>query len=401
MRLMLAVVALPWPEEDPANNEEKSAKLIVKTRAYWLTYNRKCQTTNVRWAWWPFPGRQGRVPGWTDRGFELLSGGQTKPLEPVIENISWVGTGGSQVVVLVDGRNFFAGTEVIIGGKVYNEKNGGLVLKSDRAFQVITKIEALGQGDAVLNGRYGQSGELRLPPPMLPRQETVITARYQILAESVELQPIYVLLSRADGKPFLLETLRQMPDPIIFVNNEPLARPYKFEAVSFEPLAKHGSPDAVVPVDEDHPPISVLVTAWAENNSLAKGAVLLFKIPFCGREWAASMVLSSSEFLLRPAMEVTWLGFKGKDAELVVTGKSDIGDNKLSAQFDKSYDLTRIDRKSFSLTVPRAVLTSHPRFILKMEDESELVLDVPPAPGPARKPPAEAPPMPVQTITAP
>jgi hypothetical protein len=413
-RLMLAVVALPCPEEEPASSKEKSAnsgekpaksemellKFVVKTRAYWLTYNRKCQTTNVRWAWWPFPGRQGRVPGWTERTIELFSGEQTAALNPVIEKISWVGTGGDQAVVLVDGRNFFAGTEVIIGGKVHNEKNGGVVLKSDRAFQVITKIEALGLGDAVLNGRYGQSKAL-VHPPMSPSQEMVITPYYQILLESVELQPIYVLLSCADGKPFLLETLRQLPDPIISVNNKPLARPYKFEPVSFEPLSKRGSPGALAPVDKDHPPVSVLVTAWAASDSLAKGAVLLFKIPFCGREWATRTVLSSSEFLLRPDMEVTWGGSKGEDADLVVTGKANIGDKRLLAHFDKPYELTRMDARSFTLTVPRAVLSSYPRFTLVRDDGSRLVLDVPQFRDPGPQAPAGTPPMPVQTIIAP
>jgi hypothetical protein len=384
-RLMLAVIALPC-------DEDTISDLKVSTRAYWLSYDRKRQTTNVRWAWWPLPGRQGRVPDWVKRALPLPSGKTIEPPRPRIETISWVDTGNGAAVVLVEGGNFFSGTEVIIGGKVYSEKSGGLILKSDRALQVYTTIEALGQGDAVLNGRYGPSLELALPQAKLPCEKLTINVNYQILVNSTDLQPIFIAIGRADKEPFLPNTLRELPNPILYVNDQPLARPYAFEEWSskWSPVPSV-QPDPADPID------TVRVTAWAENGSLRNGAVLLFKVPFCGAGWSARTVLASSDFLLRPEMDVKWLGSYKTDAgleiaDLVVTGKAGIAfkdgneDQKLLAQFGaNAYPLTRIDSSSFLLSLPSSVIANHPQFILVTEDKGNFVLGVPRFPGASAK----------------
>jgi hypothetical protein len=173
------------------------------------------------------------------------------------------------------------------------------------------------------------------------------------------------------------------------VNDEPLARPYTFEEWSSKWKTAEGGPR-----DAEHPIDAVRLTAWAKREWLSKGAVLLFKIPFCGNGWTRLMVLESSEFILLPEMSVSWHGSKKSDAgvetaELVVAGKYAIEDKQLIARFgDSDYSLQRIDPKNFLLSVPKTVLVEHPHFILITEKKGNFLLEVPPPPSASVQPAA-------------
>lgn len=231
-KLMLAVVALPCAhpntkEKADAGSNAQEPILKVKTRTYWLSYDRKCQTTNVQWAWWPYRRSEERIPKWLEREPPELS--SSSDLAPKIEGISWVDTGAdaepvgatspredpnqpdklpdgggpdraesaNSAVVLVEGQNFFPGTEVIIGGSAYNEKNG-LTLKSHRALQVMTTVEAIGKGNAVLNGRYGPSMMLAYPTERNDKDNEYEKQRKEILSRGIKIINVQYVISQGD-----------------------------------------------------------------------------------------------------------------------------------------------------------------------------------------------------------
>ncbi len=363
-RLMLAVIALPCSEDDKAT-------LQVKTRAYWLTYNRKRQTTNVRWAWWPYPSRQGRVPKWSGRNLDLVSPLQIQALVPKIEKISWVDAGSGTAVILVNGRNFFSGTEVIIGGKVHSTKDTGLILKSDRALQVQTTVEAFAQGNAVLSGRFGPSIELAYEFANLPADGIKIE-NAQFLPTPSEYTRLFVLIRSVGGKkPVLCDVLRELPDPVLYVNDQPLPRPYDYEDWSSKWMPYERGPDPQ-PLD------AVRVMAWSPADLLQAGAVLLFKVPFCGTDWAARIVLQSTESLQRaqapPKLER--FGTEGDQTIFLIEGHDFDANQKWVAWLDSEYPLQVLNSRALLLSVSSAVLSNFSKLVLT-NAKVNLILDIP------------------------
>ena len=133
-------------------------------------------------------------------------------------------------MVVVEGKNFFSGTEVTIGGLTHHDLKTQLVLKSDRAFEVRTTLEALSAGDGLISGRFGPAIRLALPPEKLPVPEIAIesTQSRLYLAEGGHRQLILCIRPTKPGVPFGYADLKLLPDPLIFVNGKPIPTPYDY-----------------------------------------------------------------------------------------------------------------------------------------------------------------------------
>jgi hypothetical protein len=133
-RQMLAVVSLPL--EDLQQADEVPA-LSVRTRTYWRRYYRKQQTSSIQLDLWPLPlsGPRTVKSEWYDMAV-LGTANIQDSLSPHVAKVDWTDVGGGAAVVLIEGDNFFSGTEVSIGGARYRTGDGDLVLKSERAMEI-------------------------------------------------------------------------------------------------------------------------------------------------------------------------------------------------------------------------------------------------------------------------
>ncbi len=74
-------------------------------------------------------------------------------LKPSVDEVTWRPTGTKSIVISARGNNFFTNTQVALGDKVYSE-GGGLTLKSNQAFDLLTTVDALANGPGTVLGRY-------------------------------------------------------------------------------------------------------------------------------------------------------------------------------------------------------------------------------------------------------
>jgi hypothetical protein len=145
-RPLFAVISLD--KRDLLDNKDLS-KLKVSVRTYWKKYDRKTLTVkseevNAR----SFEYNNTVVP--TTTRFQ-------NNLKPLVNKFSFNQLDDRNVVVSVDGENFFTGTNILIGNSVFDNPANGLTIKSDQSLQIRTTLEAISSGDLVINGRYGTS----------------------------------------------------------------------------------------------------------------------------------------------------------------------------------------------------------------------------------------------------
>jgi hypothetical protein len=169
-RQMLAVVSLPLEDAVPEGQNvppgaETVPRLAVRTRTYWRRYHRRQQTSSIPLGLWPLPLSGPRIVESPWYNVQVLRTVDIQNwLGPRVAKIDWFDASGGAAIVLLEGENFFSGTEVLIGGARYRAGDGNLVLKSERAMEIHTTIAALARGDAVLSGRYGASKPLLAKP---------------------------------------------------------------------------------------------------------------------------------------------------------------------------------------------------------------------------------------------
>jgi hypothetical protein len=319
-RQMLAVIALPEVDSDQA----KTFNLEIKTRSYWRHYNRKKQTTGPNWSW--LPGRGDRS-GITEFPVQMLEIPNTASIQtalaPQVTDIRWVNSGQGKATVIVKGRNFFSGTKVVIDGKVHQESDGTLILKSDQALEFETSIASLVTGDAVLSGRFGPSFQLKVPDGKLSYESLDIlrasiepsrhSKSFRIGVEVKGLDP--------DGNPmeFTVAKINQdWPEPILFLGSEPVPMPYDYYEIDpatllattpppgqpasqpAAPGAAAGGAPAGAPAAPSTPPPTpdpkyIRIEAWISQAMLAKNSSVSFRVPFGGVNYNTSQPLSFSE----------------------------------------------------------------------------------------------------------
>jgi hypothetical protein len=363
-RQMLAVAALPAADSSDANPPELS--LHVRARTYWRRYHRRSQTTSVHWRWWPLsPNGPRQIKGpWYDLPILTTSKVETS-LKPTIERLEWTDVGAGAVMVLVEGQNFFSGTEVTIGGERCHAGEGKLVLKSDRAMELHTSIDALMKGDAVLSGRFGSSMPLiRAAAPARGVNIEVVSVRRS--PDGSQALLILILVAADQDARLRVADFERLPQAVIFLDDVLVPFPYWFENVGDDRVSVH---------------------AWTPG--LKTSASVLFKVPLCGPDWAAwAPVVVDKPNLVR-------LG-GGEVQVLLITGTTDFFDPNAhggpddprqqdwTATLDRRYELgvnqefVRVNRRQMSLTVPTVVLDQYDKLSLVLGDLNYL-LDIPPA----------------------
>jgi hypothetical protein len=374
-RQMLAVVALP------CSDESSSVKLKVQTRSYWRAYNRRRQTTAPRWGWWPLRYRSARQIDRAPQEVEILPSARVQnALKPEIENASWVDAGDGSAMVVVEGKNFFSGTEVTLGGVIHHDPKTQLVLKSDRAFEVRTTLEALGTGEGLLSGRFGPAIPLALPPKKLPVPAIAINQNQSrlYLAAGGYRQLVLWIRPAKFGVPFGCADLKKLPDPLIFVNGKPIPTPYDY--LDWAPPAPPHEPGAAPPGHEQQPhepskPEAVMVTASVPAVYVdEENPVVLFKVPFCGTDWVVRSMIYAG------APTVTRLGGSQQTSIIISSAGYDFWDDWI-ATVDKDYPLNspefrKLDRRTLQLTLPSDVLCSFSKIALrsKVADASYILV---------------------------
>lgn len=111
-------------------------------------------------------------------------------LGPKVEGVELSLVGQSNILINVQGNNFYAGTEVALGDKIVSDTDPGLIIKSDHLLQIYANAVDLTKGKAVIIGRYGLSSE--------------IADIFSPLPDEIKLQTSYNLATLADVNPLEL-----------------------------------------------------------------------------------------------------------------------------------------------------------------------------------------------------
>src|ERR1700674_155653 len=82
-------------------------------------------------------------------------------LQPRVANVTWRTAGEKTAVITVEGDNFFSGTQVAMGDKLYSGPGDGLILKSNQTLELTTALNALASHGTII-GRYGPAAVLGL-----------------------------------------------------------------------------------------------------------------------------------------------------------------------------------------------------------------------------------------------
>jgi hypothetical protein len=270
-RQMLAVVALPMEDAEVADGAPPM--LGVRTRTYWRRYDRRRQSSGVRLGLWPLPSGAVTIRSdWYDIPV-LRTTDIQESLGPKVDKVDWEDGGGGVAIVLVEGKNFFSGTEVTIGGARYRAGDGNLILKSERAIEIHTTIAALARGDAVLSGRYGASIPLRAKPQGgdLPQDGVNIVGAARIANTREKFSWIDIPLVSATDEPLKAEIFNRTPQPIICIGDAVVPQPCYFS--DGEIYGDAGDKGRVI------------VSCYAPIDILTGAPSVLFKVPFMGANW--------------------------------------------------------------------------------------------------------------------
>jgi hypothetical protein len=215
-RQMLAVISIQEPDSETSGVE--FVEVSVQVRSYWRRFHTLSQTVAASSGWRVLLTRTPTEAPWERQPDirALLTHAIDRGLAPKYEDIQWHQVGEQTAVVIVTGKNFFSGTSVVIGGKTLDRPENGLVIKSEKSLQITVPLSALTH-EAVLNGRYGPSIELRMDPRGLnPFQ----IAYGEFLPLSTG--QIYVRLSliSATNKPLDINDVKRLPSPLLEINGQ-------------------------------------------------------------------------------------------------------------------------------------------------------------------------------------
>ena len=173
LRQLFAIVSLPAGDAEGNKNLQY---LNARVKTYWKKYDRDTMTSFVE----EEANRAARVK-------YALSFNLTKPelfsksylntanydrievkstdkyqvdLKPEVKNVRWVPVGPKSALVSITGNNFFSGTQVTLGDKVYASTSDGLIIKSNQTIDIATSLDALASGPGAVIGRYGPATPL-------------------------------------------------------------------------------------------------------------------------------------------------------------------------------------------------------------------------------------------------
>ncbi len=360
-RQVFAVISIPSIDDPPKLDQDRTsdsdvqvpAHLKVSVRTFWRHYDHSTLTTTDREGFWSSLFRANQLPSPETRDYTNVEVPTTfqsqRDLTPQIEQVSWVAVDKQNAVVSVTGRNFFSGTTVALGGKVYAGQASGLIFKSDQAMQMNTTIGEIANGDAVINGRYGPSIRLELPPGKISGFTIDTVELEKISAGFYNLKATLKALG-TDRKltvEDLPHGLNSLP-PVIALNGAPVPN---------VPVLNNGTNHVVLQV----PVPASMVTSLDD--------VLLIKFPFVGLGWSATYAIHD------PCTLLTVTRLQGDpNAALIVTGLSACPANNWRLQLDQTYQegdshLTKTGPDVLTLSIPAATLGKYKQMVALFDVE--------------------------------
>lgn len=152
MRQVFAVISLNKNDVFGIND---FSKLKVEIKTYWRKYDRKTLTVYNN----PIDDRK-----FTSTASVPTTNNLQNSLQPIVKNARWTQLDDKNLVLTVNGENFFTGMNVLVGGSTFDSPVNGLTIKSEQSLQLRTTIDAIGSGEVILNGRYGASQPILLEP---------------------------------------------------------------------------------------------------------------------------------------------------------------------------------------------------------------------------------------------
>jgi hypothetical protein len=264
VRQMLAVISINEPDTHTAG--KPYVDVSVKVRSYWRSFHLATQTLSSWSGWRTLLTKGPTETKWQPQAnIHVLSTDDiVNGLAPARYNdINWYQVGGQKAVVIVTGKNFFSGTSVVIGGKILDRPETGLVVKSETSLQLTIPVSALTH-EAVLNARYGPSIVLEMDPSGLPR---LLIAN--VIVVPLPAGQIYVLITLAspDGTPLAIDDVKRLPNPVLDMNG-------RFATATLD--------------ISQGPDKNVYVSGTVEEEFVkgAGGASVRLTFPFLGKEWS-------------------------------------------------------------------------------------------------------------------
>jgi hypothetical protein len=297
-------------------------------------------------------------------------------LKPQLEKAFWMPVGSKSALVSAQGMNFFTGTQVVIGDKVYSTPADGLILKSNEAFDLTITLDALASGPGAIIGRYGGAVPLILPPSASPTTANGIEIEQLTIGPSLSgsrTVEVHLRNRKLNGVPLPLR-LSDLPrtannitvSPILTLNGNTVSLPYSL--VDYNPSNVFDAP-------EPH----VILQATVPDTYVTSGtAIAKVFWPFFPDAWTAtkhyydpasafqitrlsnkSIVVATKDFLgftLDPrdpqnsqavaAGTYCWRLLAGDKPVLLASSACRAGDDKVS---------TPVSTHAIAVTIPEAI----------------------------------------------
>lgn len=241
LRQLFAIVALPSGD---GQTNDTSQVLNASVRTYWKKYDRKTMTSFEE----DEANRAARIkyalsfnltkPELFSRSFvnkadynniEVKSTNKYQiNLKPEVKSVRWVPTGPKSALITITGNNFFSGTQITMGDKVYASTSDGLIIKSNQAIDITTTLDALGSGPGALIARYGPAVPLVTEIPGgiklgIPRLGPALSGNHSL---EIDLLSSTGTALKLDNFPKDSSTSRITP--ILTVNGNVVPPPYTF-----------------------------------------------------------------------------------------------------------------------------------------------------------------------------
>src|SRR5215203_200382 len=247
LRQLFAIVALPGSNQAPQ-------KLTAQVRTYWKLYDRDTMTSfredeatrraKVGYALsFNLAKPQIFAPRYSNtsmyRGIEVkATPTYEENLRAKVTGVSWRPIGTSTALVSVLGHNFFTGTKVALGDKLYGNSQDSLALKSSETLEFTTTLDALAMSSASVIGRYGAAVPVIAQPPEGVSPEGVWIPEVKVSPRLAGNRTLKVYLAGNEEETLSIADLpREMDNerktlgpvsPIVMVNGGVVRPPYTF-----------------------------------------------------------------------------------------------------------------------------------------------------------------------------
>lgn len=246
-------------------------------------------------------------------------------LKPKINKVWWVPVGPKSVLVSILGNNFFNGTQVTIGDRIYSAPAEGLIIKSNQAIDLTLPLESLVTPSAAIIGRYGPAIPLSLGAAASPTGIS-IPAGVELGPNLSGVRTLEVPLFSKSGGQLSLTDLPTTPiippappvgpavglapaipgeklSPILTINGKVISPPYEIApapgkaavpAATPAPAVPGGPGVAAVPAVLGNsgvpaiPPHLVLRVQIPDSALSDGGAVIKVSWPFQSEDWSAA-----------------------------------------------------------------------------------------------------------------